>query len=258
VAVLCYHGIASGRYQDQVDKDLFAEQMAYLAVNYEVICIDEALKWLQDPRPSQRDGRQKVVLTFDDGYRNLLTNAMPILHKYRLPATVFVIPGLVGQLPPWKANAPFEERRLLSWDEIQTLLNNGWSVGSHTWSHQDLTTVSPTEAERELRYSKEVLEDRLGKAVHYIAYPFGRYNARVLKLTKEAGYERAFSSRYGREKAGGFSYVLKRILIEPEDTLAEFKLKLEGGFDWLGLCRLRKWSWRSFPTIVNGRSGTRL
>lgn len=127
-----------------------------------------------------------VVLTFDDGFANLLPHAAPLLAELEFRATIFAISGRCGQTNDWPDQAPGIPRLpLLSWQELAQMAAAGFEIGAHTVSHRRLTTLSSEEARREIVESKTTIEDRLGRAVTTFAYPFGLMNAASRECTRE-------------------------------------------------------------------------
>ena len=146
------------------------------------------------------EGRRRVVhATFDDAYRSVL-DAMPILERLGVPATVFVCTGFADEGGPLRiaelrddVDAAPGEFETLRWDELRELSERGVEIGSHTVAHAHLTRLGDHELERELRDSRAQIEDELGLACPYLAYPFGEHDARVRRATEQAGYEAAFA-----------------------------------------------------------------
>lgn len=128
-----------------------------------------------------------VAITFDDGYRDVLWNAAPVLHRLRMPATDFVISGRVGDGDP----------SYLTWPELVRLERLGFAVGSHTVHHLELTLLPPAQARYEIDASRRELEKRLHQPVWWFAYPSGRVDALVAALVRAAGYRLAFTTRPG-------------------------------------------------------------
>lgn len=131
---------------------------------------------------------KSLLVTFDDGYREVYTLGLPILEKYGFKPLIFLIAGYIGKENRWDYGVRF---RHLSWEEIMELKKRGYAFGSHTLTHPDLTKLSLKELYRELSESKRILEDRLGK-IDLLSYPFGRYNERVKRVAREVGYRMAF------------------------------------------------------------------
>jgi peptidoglycan/xylan/chitin deacetylase (PgdA/CDA1 family) len=139
----------------------------------------------------KQDFEKRVVITFDDGYEDIYLNAFPILRKYGFTAFIFVITGFVGKYNSWDFNFGRKRKRHLSWKQIKEMSKFGF--GSHTVNHPNLTKIDPHGVEYELKKSKEVLEDKLGKEVAFLSYPFGRYNRFVQEEAERLGYKRAYT-----------------------------------------------------------------
>lgn len=129
-------------------------------------------------------------LTFDDGWRNGLTTALPLLERLGVRGTFFVCPGLFGATHP---DVPGEEGALLDETEARALHDAGMELGSHTLTHPDLRQLSDAELAVELGDSKSAVEAITGRACRVFAYPYGLYDQRVLKAVRAAGYELAFA-----------------------------------------------------------------
>jgi len=129
-----------------------------------------------------------VVVTFDDGYRDVLRYAVPVLQRLHQHATAFVITGRVST----------DERLWLTWRDLRAMDAAGLDIGSHTVAHVDLTALPPAAALAQLRSSRRALEQHLGHPVQWFAYPFGGDNAAVTALARRAGYVLAMTTRPGR------------------------------------------------------------
>lgn len=216
IPVLNYHQI------NQVDHNMltlsaveFENQIAYLArTGYNPITPKQLVDYLQygkelPPHP--------VVITFDDGYEDNYRVAYPILQKYHFSATVFLITDFVGR------NA-----RYLTWTQIQEMHENGMEFQSHTLSHILLSDASDEEIVLQLVKSKEAIEWRLGQQVDYIAYPGGKYDQRVIRAAKQAGYRAAFTINLGRDRSPCELLMLNRIpIFSGPHTFIHFWLRLK-------------------------------
>jgi peptidoglycan/xylan/chitin deacetylase (PgdA/CDA1 family) len=164
--ILTYHSLDPSGSVISIAPHVFGEQMAFLAESGVPVV----------PLHAVRDTPGAVALTFDDGFRNFYEHAFPVLQRYSLPATVFVVSGYCGRCNDWPTQprdtgVPLLE--LMSWSAVEELSRAGIEIGSHTETHPHLSRLSAAEVERELSASRAALEDRIGKSVHTFAYPYG-------------------------------------------------------------------------------------
>lgn len=172
--VLCYHLVGAGTGSPvDLPEALFRSHLEELASSAEVLPLDRAI---EDPASGRR--RPRVALTFDDAYRNFHEKVFPILTRLRLPATLFVPVGFIeGECPPPIAGTALPAA---SWSELAEMAGSGWvTIGSHTWSHRDLTSLRVEEVDDELRRSQDRLEERLGRPVRSFCYPRARWSPAV-------------------------------------------------------------------------------
>lgn len=165
----------------------------------------------------------EIALTFDDGYASFLDYADPVLRKFCLSATIFVLTGYIGEVNRWDYSARFKPSIHLNKSQIRELSERGYKIGSHTHSHRDLTRLPDDEISFELAESKNILEKILNKPVDEICYPFGRYNSGVEALAREAGYMRGWSMESGDR--GPFTF--GRMGVYAYDSPLSVKLKLD-------------------------------
>lgn len=197
---------------------------------------------------------KSVILTFDDGYEDFYLNALPVLKKYGFTACVFVISGYIGKQSEWDYNWGRFKKRHLSWEEIIDLSMDGFEIGSHTINHPDLTKIPRRYLNYELRVSKETLEDKLGKRVEFLSYPFGRYNRLVQDEAERAGYKKAFTLSRNLIRKSCDSFSIPRMGIYLIDSPLSLKIKLDKGkLFWLE--EMKGWIINRFPgwtTILKG------
>jgi peptidoglycan/xylan/chitin deacetylase (PgdA/CDA1 family) len=182
-----------------VATSVFAAQMRWLKrAGFHAITQEQLFAALEDgaPLPSH-----PIVITFDDGYRDVLWNASPILVHLHMPATAYVITGRLSGPDP----------SFLTWPELRLLEQRGFDIGSHTVHHLELTLLPPSEAAYELVASRRALEQRLGHPVQWFAYPAGRENAQVVQLVQRAGYVDAVTTQPGDVQAASDPFRLHRI-----------------------------------------------
>jgi len=134
-----------------------------------------------------------VIPTFDDAYKDFIDNAFPALEEFGFKAYVFVPAGLVGKFNEWDWRELNVKKEIMSWEDLGFLVEKGYKIGSHTLFHPDLTKLSDRELEKEVSYSKKLLEDKLSVEIETFCYPYGRYDDRVVNAVKRAGYRFAFT-----------------------------------------------------------------
>jgi peptidoglycan/xylan/chitin deacetylase (PgdA/CDA1 family) len=142
-----------------------------------------------------------IMITFDDGYRDVLANAAPVLERYRFPATEYVITARISGPDP----------SFLSWGDLAQLEASDVEIGSHTVHHLDLASLADPEAWTELSDSRRVLEEHLHHPVQWLAYPDGSEDAATVALARQAGYVLAMTTRPGSLQSGSDPLELRRI-----------------------------------------------
>lgn len=206
MSVLCYHGVDDAWESPlAMHTSAFAAHVEWLARSRNVLPLPEAVTRL-DRRG--RLPRGCTALTFDDGFLELRDRAWPVLQRYRLPWTIFLVAQtltVAGQPVDWVDTAPPWPLRTLERDDVLELRDAGVHFGSHSWAHLDLTTLSEAECVRDLRDSRELLEELLGEPVDHLVYPRGRHAEHVRRAAKRAGYRVAFALPEQREEVGPFS-----------------------------------------------------
>jgi peptidoglycan/xylan/chitin deacetylase (PgdA/CDA1 family) len=224
VSILCYHAIDPGwRSVLSVDPPSFERHCAWLASARRLVELGEAVASM-DRRG--RLPRGTAALTFDDGFASVFDHAAPILRRFGLPATVFVVAETLtpeGRPVDWVDDPPPEPPATLSREQVLELREAGVRVGSHSYRHADLRALGEDECVRDLRASRELLEDLLGRPVPFLAYPRGFHNERVRRAAQRAGYTHAFSLPEGREPNGPFA--IPRVGVYPGNGTAALRLK---------------------------------
>lgn len=205
MSILCYHSLDPGWASPlAVPPGAFASHAAWLARNRDVVPAERAaaaMSW-RGTLPGKLS-----ALTFDDGYDDLYENALPVLARHRLPATVFLVAATLtdGKAVDWVDDPPAHELRTLSAAQVLEMQEAGVTFGSHSRAHLDLTTLSYEDCVTDLRGSREALEDVLRRPVTLLAYPRGRHDPDARRAAAAAGYEAAFSLPEGAEEVSRFS-----------------------------------------------------
>lgn len=177
-------------------------------------------------------GRRYVAIAFDDGFENVVVNAIPELVKRNIPATLFVTANALGKLAEWWPGQSVERyQRIITEEELRQLPDPLVTIGSHTMTHPFLTQVDRADAERELRESRSRLEQILEQEVTLFSFPYGDFNDAVVEWCREIGYQRVFTS-LPRSALRENDYVNGRVAADPSDWPLEFYLKLSGAYNW--------------------------
>ncbi len=182
----------------------------FFARYFEVVTLGELLELLQ----RRADISRRLVITFDDGYRDNYAVAAAELRKRGLPACYFVTTGFVGT----DQSAPRDARRSIrsewmNWDQVRSLLEQGFELGAHTITHPDCGRIGGAEATREITGSKAQLEAEVGTPVRYFAYPFGRPDQMTdenRSIVRDAGFSCCLSAYGGAVGAADDPFRLKR------------------------------------------------
>ncbi|MDD5041222.1 MAG: polysaccharide deacetylase family protein [Candidatus Peribacteraceae bacterium] len=141
-----------------------------------------------------------IALTFDDGYEDFYWNVLPLLRKYRMKTTLYVVPGFIGKTG------------YLSEEELRAINDTGLvEIGAHTLHHKNLPRLSTAAATQEIRGGKEELEQKFGITVSSFAYPFGAHTPRIEKIVEGAGFTAAVTTDRGWDQSPSRLYTLRRI-----------------------------------------------
>jgi peptidoglycan/xylan/chitin deacetylase (PgdA/CDA1 family) len=172
-----------------------------------------------------------LSITLDDGYRDNCEVAAPILRKLGLPATFFVTTGFIGTqtVAFWDQQLP-RAPGWMDWDQVRSLVSQGFEIGCHTHTHIDLGTADEQTAWAELELSKRTLHEQLGRPTPLFAYPFGgrdNISARSRELVRKAGFVCCAAGFGGVNPRTGNAFDLNRISMGPGFvTPAQFGLDI--------------------------------
>ena len=162
----------------------------------------------------QGDKTGKVVgITFDDGYKNNLKNAAPILKKYRFGATCYIVSQRLGESNIWDLDKGINQRPLMTKNEIDEWLDAGLDIGAHTQTHADLSDINDIQIVKEVRQCKLDLEKQFNIDIVDFCYPFGRFNTTVTDIVISAGYHTATTMMRGSINGLKNLFELKRMPI---------------------------------------------
>jgi peptidoglycan/xylan/chitin deacetylase (PgdA/CDA1 family) len=245
VPILNYHSISNNLFgqshpyhQINTSPGVFSKQMRWLkSQGYQGIHLSEML----DGLASGQDMSNRLVITFDDGYRDFFTEGFAVMKQCGFTATVFLVTDRIRKTP-----MRFEGVDYLTWQDVRELHSQGIRFGSRTVTHPDLRSMDPDQIDYELGYSKEVIEQELGDVVESFSYPFpfpeeDRDFARFIGDSLEnQGFKNGVSSIIGRARRSSNRFCLPRIPINSWDTAELLEAKLLGGYDWMHVPQLVK------------------
>lgn len=211
--VVAFHRVKNTRAADglTVSVPLFDRYCRFFRDHFNVVALGDLVTRLERRQPLDR----ALAITFDDGYLDNFENAAPILRKYSLPSTFFVVTRWIGRdVVPWWDQ---EERHAwMSWEQVRTLHQSGFVIGAHTRTHVDLGAVGGDDAESEIAGARADLERELGAEADLFAYPYGareNLSDENRALIKRAGFRCCCSCFGGSVTAGTDPFRLARVPI---------------------------------------------
>lgn len=221
VPALMYHHIETNPLPNNplyaalyVSPDQLDQQLAYLVShNYHTITLTQLLNALNRKisLPSH-----PIILTFDDGYRSFYQNAFPLLKKYHMFATEFVITQVI------------DDPAYLTWHQIIEMDRSGFvEIGAHTRHHPNLPDLSQASIIDEVKGSKNDLEQRLKHPINWFAYPYGSYSPFIIQTAKDAGFLGAAATIYGTNQSKDNLYLFPRIMVDGRFTLDNIAQRIQ-------------------------------
>src|SRR4051812_2433299 len=208
------HGIDPAIY---VTTDTFEMHLQFLRRRFDVVDLDELLAWRERRRTF---ARVPCAITFDDGWADNFTNAYPLLKRYGMPATIFVITGEVGASPDF-----------VTWEQVRTMERDGLRFGSHTLSHPVVEGLEAGELERQLSESKRDLQQHTTRPSCWFCYPKG-YNDEAARRGASRHYCASVTTRFAPTFRDDDQHAIPRISVHDDvsRTPAAFALRVSGWF----------------------------
>ena len=218
IPVVMYHRIVDAppegsRHGIWVTRESFAAQLASLARRgYATITFRDVAAFLDGAGSLPR---RPIILTFDDGYADNCANALPLLRRHGMTGVVFLVADPRVTTNAWDAAAGEPQVPLLGGDQVHEMQAYGIEFGSHTMSHARLTDLPPARMAEELEGSRRALEERLGRPVLSLCYPYGAVNEAVKEATHAAGYDFGVASDSGPLRFGADLFEIRRAQVFP-------------------------------------------
>jgi peptidoglycan/xylan/chitin deacetylase (PgdA/CDA1 family) len=239
IPILMYHSISPSDssashpyYEINTATNIFRLHMSFLKKQgYTAVGLDTLVG-----NAIPQGGGKRVIITFDDGFRDFYTTAFPILREFGFTATVFLPTQFIGSSSPG-----LRDKYHLSWQQVRTLAGQQIEFGSHTVTHCLLVNENGFRISKELKESKKVIEDQIEQKIYSFAYPYAFPDHRKIFTTSlrnkliESGYTCGVTTKIGLANVGDDRYFLKRIPINSFDDEELFRAKLTGAYDWVGV-----------------------
>lgn len=185
VFVLCYHSIANDNWRFSVSFETFKKQIDYLLKNYAPVSLKAIERHISGKRPIKK---KSFALSFDDGYLDNIKVAEYLKSKGIKPSLFLLADPKNANREELETNQGF-----LNTKEVKKLINLGWEIGCHSATHNDFTSLSENQEEKEIIKAKDKLEKKLGIRIKYFSYPKGIYTKSIIENIKKAGYILAVS-----------------------------------------------------------------
>jgi peptidoglycan/xylan/chitin deacetylase (PgdA/CDA1 family) len=255
VPILAYHSISNtphdGTLRWSVSPGDFEEHMALLRERGHIPLTIS--RYADALRGRARMPGKPVLVTFDDGFADLATTALPLLRRYGIAATAYVITERVNAKP--SRDRDFT----LDWDQLVELRAAGVEIGSHSHTHRALDCLNQSDLRDELVASRQLLEDGLHERVQSFAYPYGYHSKAVREAVHAAGYTSACAVKNALSHEGDDVFAIARVLIERDTGVATIDAICEGR-GWPRAWRrerLRTRGWRAYRRIRRMVDGAR-
>jgi peptidoglycan/xylan/chitin deacetylase (PgdA/CDA1 family) len=233
IPILVYHQISEappkgapfrGLY---VSPGAFARQMALLKLlGYQGLAMGALLPYLK----GERSGKV-VGITFDDGYLNNLSHALPVLQRHGFSATCYAVSNLLGQTNVWDRDIGIAQVPLMDAGQLRLWVAGGQEVGSHTQNHARLLQSDAATALGEMTQDKAALEGLLATPVQHFCYPYGEYAPEHVAMARQAGFETVTTTRRGRSAVKGNLLELPRVPVVRSTSLPVFWLKIATAYE---------------------------
>jgi peptidoglycan/xylan/chitin deacetylase (PgdA/CDA1 family) len=257
VLVLLYHSVHPSHVHASATPPLFNDHLRWLREHCDIIRLADVFQ-----RVGRGDLRPCVAITFDDGFADNHSYALPALVRHEVQATFFITTGLVEQDPDVVARLKkvvnTSEVEGLTWAQISELRDAGMEIGAHTYSHPNLATLSEHAALQELSIAKDSLEQHLNDPIFSFAYPFGiprrHFSEQTIRLAARVGYKRGAAVIYRNVRPSDEPLAIPRVAITG-DSLQMLQAKVIGKLDLVGVWQEHAPRWAT--RLVSSRSRMR-
>lgn len=233
IPILVYHQISEAPPKGAPFRGLyvapaaFSRQMALLKLlGYQGLSMSALLPYLK----GEKSGKV-VGITFDDGYLNNLTHALPVLQRHGFSSTCYAVSNLLGQTNVWDRDIGIAQVPLMDAGQLRQWVAGGQEVGSHTQNHARLLQSDAPTALGEMTQDRAALEALLPTPVQHFCYPYGEYAPEHVAMARQAGFQTVTTTRRGRSTVEGNLLELPRVPVVRSTTLPVFWLKIATAYE---------------------------
>ena len=222
VPILMYHSIIDND-EHSISIESFKKQMHLMkTMGYQTIKFNEL----------KENNEKKFIITFDDAYENVFINAFPILRKLGFNAVCFIVANKIGHYNDWDKNKnKFKKMKIMNFEQINEWLKNGFSIGSHTLDHVDLTKLNRNDKIDQIVNSKKHLNRLFNTEIDTFAFPFGSYDDETQNIINEY-YDYAVTTKRSRFVKNKFNNkLLPRVPVSKNDNFFKFFLKIKTPYE---------------------------
>ena len=223
VPILMYHSISDSKNSLSLSVDNFYNQMNFMKKKgFNTINLNEI----------HQNNKNKFIITFDDGYEDVLINALPILKKFDFKAICFFVTDYLNLHNKWDQHkSDFILLKTMSKMQVHEWLRNDMKIGSHTASHKNLKKINENEKISEISRSKSFFKEEFNIDVKFFSYPYGSYDDETVKIIKKY-YEFAVTTKRSRYKKDKFNeHLLPRVPVNKNDSLIKFFFKIKTPYE---------------------------
>ena len=222
VPILMYHSIIDNDEQSISIKSFKKQMHLMKTMGYQTIKFNEL----------KENNEKKFIITFDDAYENVFINAFPILRKLGFNAVCFIVANKIGHYNDWDKNKnKFKKMKIMNFEQINEWLKNGFSIGSHTLDHVDLTKLNRNDKIDQIVNSKKHLNRLFNTEIDTFAFPFGSYDDETQNIINEY-YDYAVTTKRSRFVKNKFNNkLLPRVPVSKNDNFFKFFLKIKTPYE---------------------------
>jgi len=237
--ILMYHRLsdrtlskAEDPYRIALEADRFERQLKFLKwLGYKTVRLEDYQRALVSGDRAFETQR-RFAITFDDGYTETLSLALPILKRLGMTACVFIVTGEIGRVNRWDTGTD----SLMTAADIRKWVNDGMEIGAHTATHPHLPTLASMQAEEEIRSAKRELETIARRPVELFAYPYGEWSAQVQAAARKVGFKAAYATDRGAARHELDLFAIRRVILFYKTSLPQLWRKMQRWYP-----RYREW-----------------